>query len=55
MRCLCVTWTSCGIDCDGIDVRADGTLVRIEFETPVTNAGKARETLAALAHRTRGE
>ena len=44
-----------GIDCDGLDVRADGTLVRIEFETPVTNAGKARETLAALARRTRGE
>lgn len=44
-----------GIDCDGLDVRADGALVRIEFDAPVTNAGKARETLAALARRTRGE
>ena len=38
-----------GIDCDGIDVRADGALLRVEFESPVTNAGKAREALAALA------
>jgi len=44
-----------GIDCDGLDVRADGALVRIEFDTPVTNAGKAREVLAELARRTRGE
>jgi putative heme iron utilization protein len=44
-----------GVDCDGLDVRADGALVRIEFDAPVTNAGKAREALAALARRTRGE
>ena len=44
-----------GIDCDGLDVRADGAHVRIEFDTPVTNAGKAREALAALARRARGE
>jgi heme iron utilization protein len=44
-----------GIDCDGLDVRADGALVRIEFDAPVANAGKAREALAALARRTRGE
>ena len=44
-----------GIDCDGLDVRADGALIRIEFDTPVTNAGKAREVLAELARRTRGE
>lgn len=47
--------TLVGIDCDGIDVRADGALVRIEFDAPVTNAGKAREALAALARRTHGE
>jgi hypothetical protein len=44
-----------GIDCDGLDVRADGALVRIEFDTPVTNASRAREALAALARRMRGE
>ncbi len=44
-----------GIDCDGFEMRADGALVRIEFDTPVTNAGKAREALAALARRARGE
>jgi putative heme iron utilization protein len=44
-----------GIDCDGLDVRADGTVVRIEFDDPVTNTGKAREALAALAQRARSE
>lgn len=44
-----------GVDCDGFDVRADGALVRIEFDAPVTNAGKAREAFAALARRMRGE
>ena len=44
-----------GIDCDGLDVRADGALVRIVFDAPVTNPAKAREALAALARRTRGE
>ena len=43
-----------GIDCDGIDVRADGALLRIEFDAPVTNAGKAREALATLARAARG-
>jgi hypothetical protein len=47
--------TLVGIDCDGLDVRADAAVVRIEFEDPVTNAGKAREALAALARRARGE
>jgi heme iron utilization protein len=40
-----------GIDCDGFDVRADGRLLRIAFGEPVTNAGKAREALVALARR----
>ena len=44
-----------GIDCDGIDVRADATMRRIEFDEPVTNAGKAREALSALARQARGE
>ena len=38
-----------GIDCDGFDVRADGRLLRCEFGEPVTNAGKAREALVAMA------
>jgi putative heme iron utilization protein len=44
-----------GIDCDGFDLRADGRLVRIAFGEPATNAGKAREALAAMARRARGE
>jgi hypothetical protein len=44
-----------GIDCDGFDVRADGRLLRIAFDAPVTSAGKAREALVALARRARGE
>ncbi len=42
-----------GIDCDGFDVRADATIVRIEFDATVTTAGMAREALAALARRAR--
>ncbi len=42
-----------GIDCDGFDVRADGQLLRFEFADTVTNAGKAREALVALARAAR--
>jgi putative heme iron utilization protein len=42
-----------GIDCDGFDLRADGRLLRITFDAPVTNAGKAREALVALAGQAR--
>jgi putative heme iron utilization protein len=42
-----------GIDCDGFDVRADGQLLRFEFPEPVTNAGKAREALVAMARAAR--
>ncbi|HLB15636.1 MAG TPA: DUF2470 domain-containing protein [Burkholderiales bacterium] len=45
--------TMVGIDCDGFDVRADGRLLRIAFDEPVTNAGKAREALVAMARRAR--
>ncbi len=31
-----------GIDCDGIDVRADGEILRIEFGSEVKDAGEAR-------------
>ena len=42
-----------GIDCDGFDVRADGRLLRFEFPEIVTNAGKAREALVAMARAAR--
>jgi putative heme iron utilization protein len=41
------------IDCDGFDLRADGTLVRIDFPAPITNAGEARTALVAMAHAAR--
>jgi hypothetical protein len=43
-----------GIDCDGFDVRADGSLLRIAFDEPVTNAGKARAALVSMTRRARG-
>ena len=42
-----------GIDCDGFDVRADGDILRFEFERPVTNAGEARQALVEMAPRAR--
>jgi hypothetical protein len=38
-----------GIDCDGFDVRADGELLRFDFETPVLDATQAREALVKMA------
>jgi hypothetical protein len=46
--------TMVGIDCDGFDVRADGSLLRFDFDAPVTNASGAREALAAMARGARG-
>jgi putative heme iron utilization protein len=42
-----------GIDCDGFDVRADGRRLRLEFPDAVTNPGKAREALVAMARAAR--
>jgi putative heme iron utilization protein len=42
-----------GIDCDGFDVRADGQWLRFEFPAEVTSAGKARDTLVAMARAAR--
>jgi putative heme iron utilization protein len=42
-----------GIDCDGFDVRADGELLRIDFDTVVTSPEAARGALVALARRAR--
>jgi putative heme iron utilization protein len=43
-----------GIDGDGFDVRADGTLLRIAFTEPVVNPGQVRAALIALANASRG-
>jgi putative heme iron utilization protein len=38
-----------GIDCDGFDVRADGRLLRFDFNQLVTDAATARAALVELA------
>ena len=38
-----------GIDCDGFDVRAEGELLRFDFDAPVLDAMQARETLVKMA------
>jgi putative heme iron utilization protein len=38
-----------GIDCDGFDIRADGELLRLDFDTPVLDAMQAREALVKMA------
>jgi putative heme iron utilization protein len=43
----------CGIDCDGFDVRADGTPLRFEFASRVDDADHARRELVALARASR--
>ncbi len=47
--------TVVGIDCDGFDARADGVLLRFDFEQPVADAAAARQALAAMAHQARGQ
>lgn len=42
-----------GIDPDGFDLRADGRISRIEFETAIESAEAARTTLVALAQQCR--
>lgn len=42
-----------GIDCDGLDIRADGKLVRIEFDAEVKDANAARSELIRLARSSR--
>lgn len=38
-----------GIDCDGFDMRADGEIVRVDFEEAVLDAQQARAALVKLA------
>jgi hypothetical protein len=42
------------IDCDGFDVRADGELLRFDFELTVIDADTARAALATMADQARG-
>ncbi|MGH8754607.1 MAG: DUF2470 domain-containing protein [Burkholderiales bacterium] len=37
------------MDCDGFDVRADGELLRFDFDTTVLDAMQAREALVKMA------
>lgn len=41
------------IDCDGFDLRCNGAMARIDFDTPVFTAGEVRDALADLARRAR--
>ena len=45
--------TMIGIDCDGFDVRADGKILRLEFNQPVLDAIQARTALVAMAQESR--
>lgn len=38
-----------GIDCDGFDVRADGMVLRFDFDQPVMDAQQARTVLVEMA------
>lgn len=48
--------TMLGIDCDGFDMRADGEILRVDFDEMVLDAQQARSALVGLAkasqHRT---
>jgi putative heme iron utilization protein len=46
--------TMVGVDCDGFDVRADGRLLRFDFDPMVGDATDARARLVALAQASRG-
>jgi putative heme iron utilization protein len=38
-----------GLDCDGVDIRADHHILRFDFPQPITTAGGALDALAQLA------
>lgn len=42
-----------GADCDGIDVRAGGRLLRFDFDAPAVDAAAVRDRLLRLAERAR--
>jgi putative heme iron utilization protein len=43
-----------GVDCDGFDVRADGSLLRFAFEAPVTAPAQLRAVFIELSRKSRG-
>lgn len=43
------SWQMSGCDSDGIDLRADGRFVRVDFHKPVTDSKACRQTLISLA------
>jgi hypothetical protein len=49
----CAAPAMVGIDCDGLDVRADDALLRFVFDQPVASPGAVRNALVALAQRAR--
>lgn len=47
-------WRMCGLDPEGLDLRAGQALARLDFDRPIRDAAEARATLVALAARARG-
>lgn len=47
-------WRMTGIDCDGLDLRREGSVARLDFPRPATDAGAARQILVELARQVRG-
>jgi heme iron utilization protein len=46
-------WRMTGIDPEGIDLRRDGEVARLDFDAPVLTPAAARRTLVALAEAAR--
>ena len=46
-------WNMTGIDPEGIDLRAGGAVLRLEFKATVSNCDAARSALAGLAKQAR--
>ena len=44
-----------GVDCDGFDVRADGSLLRFAFEEPVAAPAQLRAVFIELSRKSRGD
>jgi len=47
-------WALVGIDPQGLDLRAEGSIARLDFETPIRDPGEARAALVRLARAARG-
>lgn len=46
-------WRMTGIDAEGVDLRLGGAVLRVEFASPVADAGQARAELVRLARAAR--